>query len=155
MGRSAAFADIGYDAPVHHPKSPADRSPAAAALREMRRQLDHSRGQLTDGGRPGDDPFARRLLGDAYERLKSALAVYNLNAAALGVPAARVFLGDVELESPVDTSNLRIAASGSNRPVVPFAPKSEARRSIDGLEPARQAEIEQARAEFFAKGGAK
>ncbi|MFA8362012.1 hypothetical protein ACEPT7_29520, partial [Burkholderia ubonensis] len=84
---------------VYHPQAPADRSPAAAALREMRRTLDAGKGYLPSdqGVRPGDDPFARQQLTAAYERLRAALTLYNLYAADLGVPAARAYTGDVEV----------------------------------------------------------
>ncbi|WP_157660225.1 hypothetical protein [Burkholderia ubonensis] len=109
---SAAFLDLGYSTPatprpprgaaptpVYHPQAPADRSPAAAALREMRRAIDAGKGfaPSDQGVRPGDDPFARQQLTAAYERLRAALAVYNLYAADLGVPAARAYTGDVEV----------------------------------------------------------
>ncbi|OJA63789.1 hypothetical protein BGV68_01850 [Burkholderia ubonensis] len=65
----------------------------------MRRALDAKKGYLPSdqGVRAGDDPFARAQLTAAYERLRAALAVYNVYAATLGVPAARAFTGDVEV----------------------------------------------------------
>ncbi|TCW87409.1 hypothetical protein C5O80_05740 [Burkholderia sp. SRS-46] len=66
----------------------------------MRETLDAGKGYLPSdqGVRPGDDPFARAQLTAAYDRLRSALAVYNLYAADLGVPAARAYTGDVEVQ---------------------------------------------------------
>lgn len=112
MRTSAAFLDLGYSepatprrsrgvdsSPVHHDQALGDRSTAATALRRMRATLDAGKGYLPSdqGVRPGDDPFARAQLTAAYERLRSALAVYNLYAADLGVPAARAYTGDVEV----------------------------------------------------------
>ncbi|HDR9272452.1 TPA: hypothetical protein QDB24_000468 [Burkholderia vietnamiensis] len=112
MRSSAAFLDLGYSepatprrsrgvdsTPVHHDQALGDRSAAATALRRMRATLDAGKGYLPSdqGVRPGDDPFARAQLTAAYERLRSALAVYNLYAADLGVPAARAYTGDVEV----------------------------------------------------------
>lgn len=113
MRSSAAFLDLGYSepatprrsrgvdsTPVHHDQALGDRSAAATALRRMRATLDAGKGYLPSdqGVRPGDDPFARAQLTAAYERLRSALAVYNLYAADLGVPAARAYTGDVEVQ---------------------------------------------------------
>lgn len=166
---SAAFADLGYTppemprrprgaavvpAPVCHHRAPGDRSAGAAALREMRRALDHDNGMLTDGSRSGDDPFARRQLADAYERLKSALLVYNTFAADLGVPGAEASIGGVPVAAPVAQAS-NPPAHAQNRPAKPLAPKAEGPRSAEKLEPAQRAAIEQARAEFLAKGGAK
>ncbi|KFL54373.1 hypothetical protein JM78_04525 [Burkholderia pyrrocinia] len=65
----------------------------------MRATLDAGKGYLPSdqGVRPGDDPFARAQLAVAYERIRSALALYNTFAADLGVPAARAYTGDVEV----------------------------------------------------------
>ncbi len=169
MRSSIAFLDLGYthsdqprrprggaSIPVHHPKEAADRSPAAAALRVMRRQLDQADGRLTDGTRATDDPFARRQLMDAYERLKSALAVYNTFAVDLDVPAARVLIGDAELALPVSIPEKRqIDAKAANRPATPFVEETGVRASAEPCDALTQAEIEQARAAFFARGGAK
>ncbi|MBR8141581.1 hypothetical protein KDW46_04295 [Burkholderia vietnamiensis] len=112
MRTSAAFLELGYSepatprrsrgvdsTPVHHDQAVGDRSAAATALRRMRATLDAGKGYLPSdqGVRPGDDPFARAQLVAAYERLRSALAVYNLYAADLGVPPARAYTGDVEV----------------------------------------------------------
>jgi hypothetical protein len=163
---SAAFADLGYTpsdtprrprgaaaapTPVCHPRAPGDRSAGAAALRELRRALDHKQGMLTDGSRPGDDPFARRQLEDAYERLKTALAVYNTFAADLGVPGAEASIGGVPVTVPVPSQG-GTPAKAENRPAKPLAPRSEGPRHADDLEPAQRAAIEQARAEFLARG---
>ncbi|MDN7873836.1 hypothetical protein [Burkholderia aenigmatica] len=115
-GPSSAFLDLGYSepseprpprgrrasavpVPVHHETAPGDRSPAAAALRAMRTAIDAKKGFLPSdqGVRVGDDPFARTQLAVAYERLRSALALYNTFAADLDVPGARAFIGDVEV----------------------------------------------------------
>ncbi|WP_124814731.1 hypothetical protein [Burkholderia cepacia] len=115
-GPSNAFLDLGYtepseprpprarrapavSVPVHHETAPGDRSAAAAALRAMRERLDAKKGYLPSdqGVRAGDDPFARTQLTLAYERLRSALALYNTFAADLDVPGARAFIGDVEV----------------------------------------------------------
>ncbi|WP_321921051.1 hypothetical protein [Burkholderia sp. BCC1998] len=116
MRTSSAFTDLGYtepadprpprgrrasavSVPAHHETAPGDRSAAAAALRTMRTQLDAKKGYLPSdqGVRAGDDPFARTQLTLAYERLRSALALYNTFAADLNVPGARAFIGDVEV----------------------------------------------------------
>lgn len=165
MRASPAFEDLGYykpdtprrprgaaPTPVHHARAPGDRSAGAAALRELRRQLDNKHGMLTDGSRPGDDPFARRQLEDAYERLKSALAVYNTFAADLGVPGAELSIGGVPVDVAVPRS-APIPAEAKNRPAKPLAPKVEPRKSPEPLEPVQRAAIEQARAAFFGKGG--
>jgi hypothetical protein len=94
--RSAAHEDIGYRPVLHHTE-PGDRSPAQAALREMRKVLDHDRKMITDGRRPADDPFAQRQVREAYERLKAAANVYNVFARDLGVAGVRVYVGGVEL----------------------------------------------------------
>lgn len=161
---SAAFADLGYTPsdmprrprgaapdPVLHYRAPGDRSAGAAALREMRRQLDHAHGLLTDGARPGDDPFARRQLEDAYERLKTALAVYNTFAADLGVPGAEASIGGVPVAAPVPQASNH-PAGAENRPAKPLTPKAEGPRPGENLEPVQRAAIEQARAEFLARG---
>jgi hypothetical protein len=110
-GPSRAFHELGYTeptlprtrrasaVPVHHETAPSDRSPAAAALREMRRRLDAKKGYLPSdqGVRPGDDPFARHQLERAYEQLRTALMLYNTFAADLGVPPARAYTGAVEV----------------------------------------------------------
>lgn len=168
MRVSESFLDLGYSrpdqprrprgaaaTPVHHPRTAADRSPAAAALRAMRRQLDQADGQLTTGERAGDDPFARRQLMDAYERLKSALAVYNTFAADLDVPAARVLIGDAELESPVTTRKPAIVSKAQNRPAAPLVAKTGVQTPAEPRDALTLAEIEQARAAFFARGGSK
>ncbi|PRE65489.1 hypothetical protein C6P96_08490 [Burkholderia multivorans] len=66
----------------------------------MRATLDAGKGYLPSdqGVRPGDDPFARAQLTAAYERLRSALALYNVYAADLGVPPARAYTGDIEVQ---------------------------------------------------------
>ena len=164
MGKSAAFLDLGYtqsdqprrprgasSIPVHHPKEAADRSPAAAALRAMRSKLDQSRGQLTGGARAGDDPFARRQLLDAYERLKSALAVYNTFAVDLGVPPARVAFGDTELTFEVAPRDDSPVATPIH-PAVPSAEPKGAPTPPDDYSAASLASIEAARAAFFARG---
>ncbi|WP_175887939.1 hypothetical protein [Burkholderia contaminans] len=112
MRQSAAFLDLGYSepatprrsrgvdsTPVHHDQALGDRSAAATALRRMRATLDAGKGYLPSdqGVRPGDDPFARAQLTAAYERLRAALALYNVYADTLGVPAARAYTGDVEV----------------------------------------------------------
>ncbi|WP_321860756.1 hypothetical protein [Burkholderia cenocepacia] len=109
---STAFLELGYSepatprrsrgvdsTPVHHDQALGDRSAAATALRRMRATLDAGKGYLPSdqGVRPGDDPFARAHLQLAYERLRHALFLYNINAANLGVPAARAYTGDVEV----------------------------------------------------------
>jgi hypothetical protein len=135
---------------LHH-RAPGDRSAGAAALREMRRALDHKQGMLTDGSRPGDDPFARRQLEDAYERLKSALAVYNTFAADLGVPGAEASIGGIPVAVPVP-QQVATPAKAENRPAKPLAPSAEGPRPTEDLEPAQRAAIEQARAAFLARG---
>lgn len=109
---SAAFLDLGYSQPdtprrsrgadpttVYHPQAVGDRSPAATALRDMRRSIYARKGFLPSdqGVRPGDDPFARRQLELAYEQLRTALFLYNTFAADLGVPTARAYTGAVEV----------------------------------------------------------
>lgn len=161
---SPAFADLGYSpsdmprrprgavpAPVLHHRAPGDRSAGAAALREMRRQLDHAHGLLTDGARPGDDPFARRQLEDAYERLKTALAVYNAFAADLGVPGAEASIGGVPVVAPAPSQG-GTPAKAENRPAKPLTARAEGPRPAENLEPAQRAAIEQARAAFLARG---
>jgi hypothetical protein len=163
MKASPAFLDLGYSrpetprqprgaspSPVLHHRAPGDRSAGAAALREMRRQLDHAHGMLTDGGRPGDDPFARRQLEDAYERLKTALFLYNMHAADLGVPAAEAFVGGVPVTPPAPAVKAT-PAEAENRPAAPLAPKVGVPKSTKSVEPAYAPEIERARAAFFAR----
>jgi hypothetical protein len=117
----------------------------------MRRALDHKHGMLTDGSRPGDDPFARRQLEDAYERLKSALAVYNTFAADLGVPGAEASIGGVPVAAPVP-QQVVTPSKAENRPAKPLPARSECPNPTENLEPAQRAAIEQARAAFLARG---
>lgn len=167
MSRSTAFTDLGYNpsdtprrqrgaasapTPVCHHRAPGDRSAGAAALRELRRELDQKHGMLTDGSRPGDDPFARRQLEDAYERLKWALVVYNTFAADLGVPGAEASIGGIPVDAPVPRQS-QATTKAENRPAKPLARVAEGQREAEPLEPAQMAAIEQARAAFFAKGG--
>lgn len=164
MKASTAFLDLGYakpdsprpsrgaaPSPVLHHRAPGDRSAGAAALRAMRRQLDHAHGMLTDGGRPGDDPFARRQLADAYERLKTALFLYNLHAVELGVPEVQATIGGVPVAPPAPAVKAT-PAEAENRPAVPLAPKTGVPRSARPVEPAYEPDIERARAAFFERG---
>jgi hypothetical protein len=164
MKASPAFLDLGYSrpdtprqprgdtpTPVMHHRAPGDRSAGAAALREMRRQLDYAQGMVTDGRRADDDPFARRQLEEAYERLKTALFLYNLHAAELGVPEAQAFIGAAPVIPPALPAS-KTPSEPENRPAKPLARPAETRTPSEGLGAAERAAIEQARAAFFARG---